>query len=361
MKPALSIDLEKAYPGFSLKVQVNFGRGITALFGPSGSGKTTLLDLIAGVQTADEGLILNQGKEFFHSIRGVNLAPEKRRVGYVFQDDALFPHLSVKENLLFGAKGGEKNKDLGHLLEIFDLKNLVDRAPAKLSGGEKKRVAIARALLSGPEILLLDEPLANIDVRRREDFFPYLHALKEELKIPIIYVSHQIDEVIQLADHLVLIEDGRIRAFGPIAQAFDKTEVQMALGRKNRGTLLEAEVVESLGGLARLDFGAGEMLSADDRLKPGQKIRLRVLAKDVAVSLKEPKDISILNVLPCTIEKIDKNFHRHVDLVLGLEKGKNKVHLHAEITLRSARQLRLKPGMKIYALVKALAVISPVT
>ncbi len=358
-KPVLSIDLVKAFPTFTLKAAADFGPGITALFGPSGSGKTTLLDLIAGVQSADEGLISSKGEVFFNSIRGINLPPEQRKIGYVFQENALFPHMTVRQNLLFGAGRGEASREWSRLLKLFDLKKLLERHPGTLSGGEKKRTAIARALLSRPDILLLDEPLASIDGKRRENFFPYLHRLRREFDLPILYVSHQIDEVIRIADHLVLFEDGRILTHGPLAEVFDQTQVQLALGHANRGTLLEAVVSEVAGGLATLDFGAGKLVSADDRLKAGQKIRLRILAKDVAIATQSPKNLSILNVLACTVERLEGNFHHHTDLALALGNQANKVILHAEITRRSAVQLKLKKGMKVYALVKALAIISP--
>ena len=358
MSASLVIDVVKSYPGFTLKAKAEFRPGVTALFGPSGAGKTTLLNLISGVERPDEGAIGFGGETFFHSIRKINRPPEARRVGYVFQDDALFPHMTVEKNLSFGAR---KNRQLhSRLVAMFDLEKLLERYPANLSGGEKKRVAIARALLSEPDILLLDEPLANIDARRREAFFPYLDTLRKEIAMPVIYVSHQVDDVIRLADDLAFIRDGGIISHGPLADVYGEAGFQLTLGRAGRGTLLEAKVTGVAGGIATLDFGGGQLLSADERLRPGQKIRIRLLAKDVAVALHRPEDLSILNILPCRIEEIDKNFYQHVDLVLAVEmKAGAKILIHAEITQRSAIQLKLKKGMSTYALIKALAIISP--
>jgi len=356
--PALTIDVLKQRPGFTLKVKSEFCPGITALFGPSGAGKTTLLNMIAGIDKPDEGAITFNGKTFFNSIRKINQPPEARRIGYVFQDDALFPHMTVEKNLVFA--GGPNHRSFGHLIPLFDLGKLLDRYPATLSGGEKKRVAIVRALLSNPELLLLDEPLANIDSARKEAFFPYLEALRKDLSIPVIYVSHQLDEVIRLADDMAFVRDGGIVSHGPLAEVYGQEALQLMLGRAGRGTLLTAEVTGIAGGIATLDFDAGELLSADERLKEGQLVRIRLLAKDIAIATGKPKDISILNVLPCRIVRLEKNFYKHIDVTLEVaQRDGFSRQIQAEITPRSALQLKLKTGMSVYALIKALAIISP--
>lgn len=360
MKEVLTFDLEKTYGDFKIRAQGSFRPGITALYGHSGAGKTTILNMLAGIEDPDEGAVAYGDTHFYNSIMSVNLPPEKRKVGYVFQDDALFPHMSVLENLAFGSPRGNKGALWTKLIKVFGLKKLLERTPATLSGGEKKRVAIARALLSAPQILLLDEPLANIDARRREAFFPYLDILKKDFEIPIIYVSHQLEEVVRLADYMAFIRDGRIEHEGPLADVFGTTAFQMSLGKEQRGTLLEGEVLEIVNGLAKIDIGGGELVSSDKKLKPGDKTRIRLLAKDVGLSLQKPKDISILNILPCRIVAMDKNFSGNVELALAVEQiAGRKTIIHAEITTRSAVQLRLKKGLSLYALIKALAIISP--
>ncbi len=360
MKESLAFAFEKTYPDFKLKAEGEFKPGITALYGPSGAGKTTLLNLIAGIEAPDEGALAFGEGHFYNSIMKVDLPPEERGIGYVFQDDALFPHLSVLENLTFGQSRGEKGASLNKLVQAFGLKNLLDRAPRTLSGGEKKRVAIARALLSEPNILLLDEPMANIDERRREFFLPYLETLKRDFHIPIVYVSHHLEEVLRLADYMAFIRDGKIEEAGPLADVFGTTSFQLTLSRGQRGTLLEGKVTGVENGLAKLDFGGGELLAADKALKKGDKARIRLLAKDVAVALQKPKDISILNVLPCRIAGIEKNFSGNVELDLAIEQfADRKTVIHAEVTSRSAVQLKLKKGLSLYALIKALAIISP--
>ncbi|MEE8295887.1 MAG: molybdenum ABC transporter ATP-binding protein [Sphingomonadales bacterium] len=360
MKEALTFDLEKTSGDFKLRATGSFKPGITALFGHSGAGKTTILNMLAGIELPDEGAVAYGDSHFYNSIMSINLPPEKRRIGYVFQDDALFPHMTVLENLAFGSPRGNKGALWTKLIKVFGLKKLLERTPATLSGGEKKRVAIVRALLSDPQILLLDEPLANIDARRREAFFPYLDILKKEFEIPIVYVSHQLEEVIRLADYMAFIRDGKIEKEGPLADVFGTTVFQLSLGKAERGTLLEGQVLEVVSGLAKIDIGGGELLSSDKKLKSGTKIRIRLLAKDVGLALQKPKDISILNILPCRVEEIEKNFSGNVELDLAIEQiaGKKTI-IHAEITNRSALQLRLKKGLSVYALIKALAIISP--
>lgn len=360
MKEVLTFDLEKTYGDFRIRATGSFKPGITALYGHSGAGKTTILNIIAGIENPDEGAVAYGDTHFYNSIMSINLPPEKRRIGYVFQDDALFPHMTVLENLAFGSPRGNKGALWTKLIKLFGLKNLLERTSATLSGGEKKRVAIARALLSNPQILLLDEPLANIDARRRESFFPYLDILKKDFEIPIVYVSHQLEEVVRLADYMAFISEGKIDHEGPLAEVFGTTAFQLSLGKEQRGTLLEGEVLEIVNGLAKIDIGGGELLSSDKKLKPGDKTRIRLLAKDVGIALQKPKDISILNILPCRIEDMDKNFSGNVELDLAVEQiaGKKTI-IHAEITNRSAIQLRLKKGLSLYALIKALAIISP--
>ena len=361
----LQMNILKLFEGFKLEVDLAVPEGITAIFGPSGSGKTTLLDLIAGVQTPDRGIIQMNGEEIFNASEKKNLAPNKRGIGYVFQDDALFPHMTVQQNLAFSGQTQKNTPTWQHIIELMGLGDLMDRYPGTLSGGEKKRVAIARVLLSGPGIFMLDEPLANIDAARREAFFPYLEMVRKELSVPIIYVSHQVDEVIRLADNLVLLDHGKITAAGPVADIYDTPLFQASLGAAGNSTLFSAKVSGYVNGVAALEFGGGTLYSADDRYEAGDEVRVRIMARDVAISTLRPDKISILNVLPCKLKGIDKTFHGHAGLTMEIEggeiegDGEEKLLIKAEITPKSVRELKLEPDMRVYALVKALALISP--
>lgn len=356
----LEMNILKRYSSFTLEVDLAVPEGITAIFGPSGSGKTTLLDLISGVQTPDRGIIRLNGEEIFNAVEKKNLPPNKRNIGYVFQDDALFPHMTVVQNLAFSGKEQKDTPTWSHIIELLGLGELLGRYPGTLSGGEKKRVAIARVLLSGPGILMLDEPLSSIDAARREDFFPYLLLVRSELAVPILYVSHQVDEVVRLADTLVLLDHGKITAAGPLADVYDTPLFQASLGETGNSTLFDAKVSGYANGVATLEFAGGTLYSADVRYEIGQDVRLRIMARDVAISTVRPDKISILNVLACTLKIIDKTFHGHAGVTMEIEcEGEEKPLLYAEITLKSVRDLKLKQNMKVYALVKALALISP--
>lgn len=210
------------------------GRAITGLFGPSGGGKTTLIDMVAGIRKPDGGRISLDGEALFDAAAGVNLPPEKRRIGYVFQDGLLFPHMNVRQNLLYGVRGSS-GAAFGDISALLGLEDLLERYPATLSGGEKQRTAIGRALLSDPRVLLMDEPLSNLDPARREAFFPYLERVRDEMRLPILYVSHQLDEIVRLADRAALISEGRVLAAGPIEALFRAPEMKPYLGYFDAG------------------------------------------------------------------------------------------------------------------------------
>lgn len=357
MSGVLSLEVSKSYPGFTLEATLETSPGITGLFGPSGGGKTTLIDMVAGIRTPDSGHILLDGEALFDKNAGINLAPEKRRIGYVFQDGLLFPHMDVRRNLLYGAHGSS-GAGFGDICALLGLEKLLDRYPATLSGGEKQRTAIGRALLSNPRILLMDEPLSNLDPARREAFFPYLERVRDELRLPIIYVSHQMDEIVRLADRAALISDGRIRAAGPVEELFRDPEMKPYLGYFDAGVVLRATAGVPEHGLTPLAVAGGRFLVNQPLLASGERLRLRILARDVAIARHRPEDISVLNVLECRIAHMDDlgNGETDVDLVLTELDSPAPDRITARITAWSVERLGLKNDDRVFALIKAVAI-----
>jgi molybdate transport system ATP-binding protein len=357
MSGLLSLQLAKRYPGFTLEATLEAEPGITALFGPSGGGKTTLIDMVAGIRRPDSGRILLDGEPLFDAAAGINLAPEKRRIGYVFQDGLLFPHMNVRQNLLYGVRGSS-GADFGDISALLGLEDLLQRYPATLSGGEKQRTAIGRALLSNPRVLLMDEPLSNIDPARREAFFPYLERVRDEMRLPILYVSHQLDEIVRLADRAALISEGCIRASGPIEELFRAAEMKPYLGYFDAGVVLTGSAGEPEHGLVPLQVAGGRFLANDATIATGATVRLRILARDVAIARRRPEDISILNVLECRIAGMTtlENGEVDVDLLLQETASQNPDHLTARITRWSVERLGLQAGDIVFAMIKAVAI-----
>lgn len=332
-------------------------RGVTALFGRSGAGKTSLINMLAGLLRPDSGRISVGDRVLFDSERGIDIAPEKRRVGYVFQDARLFPHLSVKDNLDYGRrKSSAKSAALSFnaVTDLLGIQNLLDRRPNDLSGGEKQRVAIGRALLTDPRILLMDEPLASLDTARREEIMPFIERLRDELGLPIVYVSHTIDEVIRLADRLVLIADGTIAALGTVEELTARLDLRPLTGRFEAGAVLPARVMkhDQEFHLTTLSIGSVNRLQVPQLDMPvGAALRLRIRARDVALALNPPWDVSILNILPGRISEISEEDGSMVDVLVDVG-----VPLWARITTKARRTLGLKVGAPIHALIKAVAV-----
>lgn len=346
-----------AYPGFNLDVDLNLpGKGVTALFGHSGSGKTTLLRCIAGLIRAENGLF-RLGNEVWQD--GQTFLPTHRRpLGYVFQEVSLFPHLTAQANIDYGRKRSDAPMDdatLQHIVELLGIGPLLARKPAELSGGGRQRVAIARALAVGPRLLLMDEPLAALDLKRKQEILPYLERLRDELAIPIFYVSHAPDEVARLADHLVVLEEGQVRAQGPLKAVLADVATPIRLG-EDAGTVLEGtvEAREARWHLLRVAFPGGSLWVRDEGQAVGARVRLRILARDVSLSLAEPVDTSILNHLPARVEAIGQDAHPAQALVRLAIDGQSLV---ARITHRSAEALALVPGKAVWAQIKAVAVI----
>ena len=346
------------YPEFTLDVGLNLpSAGVTALFGPSGSGKTTLLRAISGLERSTTGRLVVDG-EVWQDVSSF-LPVHARPLGYVFQEASLFPHLSVRANIDYGRRRSRHALDEGaldHVVDLLGIGALLPRQPEQLSGGERQRVAIARALAVGPRLLLMDEPLAALDLNRKREILPYLERLRGELAIPILYVSHAPDEVARLADHLVVFDAGRVIAEGPLKEALADVATPIRLG-EGVGSVLDGVVAEHdrRWHLARVAFPGGSLWVRDEGHEVGQGVRLRILARDVAIAL-APKqgETSILNQLPATVEAIGDDYHPALALVRLALNGQALV---ARVTRRSASNLELTPGQPVYALIKAVAVI----
>ncbi|MRD72378.1 molybdenum ABC transporter ATP-binding protein [Rhodocyclus tenuis] len=345
------------YAGFSLTAELDLpGHGITALFGPSGSGKSTLLRAIAGLERWPASHLRVNDSVWQDA---TSFLPTHRRpLGYVFQHANLFPHLSVGRNLDYGARragAAARRVVRDDIIELLGIGALLERMPARLSGGERQRVAIARALLTGPELLLMDEPLAALDLARKNEILPYLETLHDTLDIPVLYVSHAPDEVARLADHLLVLDAGAIVAQGPLAETLARTDLPIPLG-EDAGVVLDAYVRErdARWHLARVEFPGGELWVRDGGQAIGSRVRLRILARDVSIALKRPEGSSIMNALPATVDEIAGEPHPALALV-RLNTGNSP--LLARLTRRSADLLALTQGASVWAQIKAVALI----
>ncbi|UZE09284.1 molybdenum ABC transporter ATP-binding protein [Pseudomonas sp. B21-053] len=354
--------LKLNYSGFALDVDLQMpGRGVTALFGHSGSGKTTCLRCIAGLEKAEEGFIQINDEVWQDSSRKIFVPPHKRALGYVFQEASLFPHLSVLANLEFGLKRIPKQQrrvDMAHATELLGIGHLLDRHPQHLSGGERQRIGIARALLTSPKLLLMDEPLAALDSRRKNEILPYLQRLHDELDIPVLYVSHSQDEVARLADHIVLLSDGQALASGPIGETLARLDLPLALG-DDAGVVIEGHVsaYDSAYQLLTLQLpNSGLNLRVPHSpMTEGQALRCKVQARDVSLSLHSVEQSSILNRLPVTvISELGADNAAHV--LIRLDAGGTP--LLARITRYSRDQLGIHPGQALWAQIKAVAVLA---
>jgi len=347
-----------AYPGFTLDVDLSMpGKGITALFGPSGSGKTTILRCMAGLERSKVGFLSVADEVWQDERRGIFLPTHKRPLGLVFQEASLFPHLTVLGNLRYGMKraGNAKGEGFDATLELLDIRTLLERSPESLSGGERQRVAIARALLTRPRLLLMDEPLSALDMKRKLEILPYLERLHDEFSIPVLYVSHSLDEVARLADHLVLIENGRVTANGPLTDILVRPDLAAAFAGE-AGAVLETTVAaHEADGLTRLEFPGGKLYIAGNAHAPGNRLRCRIHASDVSLALNAHTDTSILNTLPATVIAVaNADTPGHVLVQLQLTGG--KYLLLARITERSRQALGIAPGLTVVAQVKSVAI-----
>lgn len=358
----IDVRLQLQYSGFGLDVDLHLpGRGVTALYGHSGSGKTTCLRCIAGLERAEDGFIQINDEVWQDSRTGLFVPPHKRALGYVFQEASLFPHLSVKANLEFGLKRIPRNQrrvDMAQATELLGIGHLLDRHPQHLSGGERQRIGIARALLTSPKLLLMDEPLAALDSKRKSEILPYLERLHDELDIPVLYVSHAQDEVARLADHLVLLSDGKALASGPIGESLARLDLPMASG-DDAGVVINGTVsaYDERYQLLTLQLPDSDlhMRVAHAPLALGKALRLKVQARDVSLSLQAEEHSSILNRLPVTVtQEIGADNNAHVLVRLDA----SGTPLLARITRYSRDQLQLRPGLALWAQIKAVAVLA---
>ncbi len=353
----LDVMVKTTLGDFQLDVTLAAGTGLTALFGRSGSGKTKLINALAGLDRVSKGRIVINDTILLDTEHSINLPPEKRRVGYVFQDARLFSHLSVKRNLKYGMdllKPKDRRHSLEEIVSLLSLDKLLHRQPSTLSGGEKQRVAIGRALLSSPEILLMDEPLASLDHQHKQEILPFIRKLRDEVGIPIIYVSHSIDEVIQLADTMAVMSEGRIVAHGLVEDLMARLDLHPLTGRFEAGAVINTVVAQHdrIYGLSELEFPAGLFRVPLTSAEIGTSLRLRIRSRDVSLSLDKPHSTSVLNVFPGTITEIGPmGDAAQVDVLVDIG-----VPLIARITRRSVDDLGLKPGVEVYAMVKAAAI-----
>jgi len=343
---------------FELHVAIEVATpGIVALFGRSGCGKSTLINIVAGLLKAERALIEVDGVVLEDSSKGIRLAPEQRRIGYVFQDSRLFPHMNVDKNLRYGerrAPAGERRIGVDKVIELLGLGALLQRRPHALSGGERQRVALGRALLSQPRLLLLDEPLASLDAARRDEVLPYLETLRDEFALPIVYVSHQFDEVLRLASHVVLLDQGRVMAQGGIEAISLHPALRTIVGVDAVGAVLTGSIAaaDPQTGLAAVRVGAGVINVNLRNARPGATVRVQVLARDVILATRAPEGLSVRNVLVGEISRIASD-DAETDLI-DVDVGGAIVL--ARVTRAASVALSLRQGMKIWVLVKAVSI-----
>lgn len=339
----LEVAFRHAFPGLDLDVAFQAPAGVTALFGPSGCGKTTTVNAIAGLMRPDRGRIVLDGREL------TDLPPQARRIGYVFQDARLFPHMTVAANLRYPSRWRRgAARDFDRVTQMLGLEPLLERRPATLSGGERQRTAIGRALLSDPALLVMDEPLAALDQARKAEIMPWLERLRDQVRLPILYVSHSVPEVLRLTTTVVLMRAGRVTHAGPLTEVLANPDLAPQLGAREAGALIRARIIgHEPDGLTRVATSGGEMLLPQTGA-PGDKLRLRILAHEVILSRQPPTGLSALNVLPVRVLHTRGGL---VQLALGDER------MLAQVTPRSVQTLDLQPGTSCHAIVKTVSIL----
>lgn len=353
---SLRVDIQSALGGFALDAQLCTSGGTTVLFGRSGSGKTSLINAVSGLILPDTGRITLNDQVLFDASKRINVPPHKRRIGYVFQDARLFPHLSVADNLDFGTRFSSAPLDTkaqGRLIDMLGIGDLLNRRPAALSGGEKQRVALGRALFCAPELLLLDEPLAALDETRKQEILPYFERLRAQGGPPMIYVTHDMSEIVRLADYLCVMRDGQSVVKGLAEDVLaDPANVKL-IGVQDAGALVHGTVQHHAeDGLSAIRLSAGTLHLPQVPAPIGTRVRLRIRAQDVILSLEQPQGLSSQNVLETEITDIHQG--TGPSIAIALRSGSDR--LLARITARALTQMKLQKGQKIWAVLKANAV-----
>ncbi len=352
----LELSLNHHFDDFKIELAFDAqAASITSLFGRSGTGKTSIINMIAGLTTPNSGFIKVGDNVFFDSAKGINVAPEKRRLGYIFQDSRLFPHFNVRSNLLYGAPASPLDQEITfkRVVDVLEIGDLLERKPVNLSGGEKQRVAIGRALLSQPHLLLMDEPLASIDVQLRSEILPFIEELRDTFGLTVIYVSHAIEEVIRLADKMVLLSGGAKAAEGNVEGIMSRLDLHPLTGRFDAGAVLSTTVASydeeyQLTGLA---FEGGTLRVTGVNLSQGTRVRAHIRARDVSLMLGPPEGSSILNVFEGKIIEIGDEGGPQLDLKIDIG-----TPLIARVTRKSFNDLELAVGKIVFAMIKAVAI-----
>lgn len=345
------------FPAFHLNVDMDVPMsGITAIFGPSGSGKTTFLRCLAGLERAPEGFMQVGEDVWQDESRGYCLPLYERPIGYVFQEPRLFPHYNVHSNLLYGYNripSKERRITMEQVVDILGIGHLLERRIHKLSGGEQQRVAIGRALLTSPKLLLLDEPLASLDIQRKQELLPFIRRLHQELHIPVVYVSHAMAEILQLADRIVLLKEGHVVGVGTLNEVLTALPFRGSFASHRIGAILDAHVTshDAQYGLTQLEFKGQSLFTPLQPAAIGQSMRVHILSTDVTIVVERMgSPTSVLNILEATIVEIREINHTSVDILLDIG-----APLVASITRKSLMSLGLKPGQRVFAHVKAVA------
>ena len=350
----LKIDITQQLGELALSVNVTIAaKGVTAIFGRSGAGKSSLINLVAGLSKADNGSIILNDRILFDRQKRINQPPEQRKVGYVFQEPRLFPHYRVEGNLKYGCKRVAPQKFL-QIVKLLGIEHLLQRFPNSLSGGEKQRVAIGRALLSDPDILLMDEPLSALDLPRKKELLDYLSQLAKQLEIPILYVSHSLDEVVRLADHLLLLEQGKVTAYADTATVWHSDAFSAWQPETQKMSLLELPIAELQPSYQMQGLAIREQriwINQQSRYQIGEKLRITISSRDVSLALQKPQHTSIRNILQGRVCKIEMQSDR-LDIAIQIEQQQ----IWASISLWAFEEMQLTEGQQVYVQIKSVSI-----